>query len=285
MSAAVSVDPSLERAVRADLQRRGRAPRACATHRAVRRTPLSAADEVRLAKRIERGDLLAKQEMTECNLGLVFALAKTYRGRGVQFDDLVQEGTVGLVQAVDRFDYRRGVKFSTYAVLWIRRSLLDAISAERTIRIPATAAQQLAAVRRAEAELRRSGTHHASADAIAERTGLSATSVASLRNAARVTASLDEPISEDAAPLGELIGDPHGVDPGERAAEHELHREAWGLLRLLPARHRQVLLRRYGLSGDRTQSHKEIGALLGVKEERSRQLEREALHRLRALAT
>jgi RNA polymerase primary sigma factor len=281
----MGVAPSLEQAVIADLRRR-RAPGVRGPIRQVGRPgPLSTADETRLAKRIERGDVHAKQEMIECNLRLVIAIAKAYRSRGVQFEDLVQEGMVGLVRAVEGFDHRRGLKFSTYAVWWIRRSLLDAIEAGRTIRIPAKAAQQLAAIRRAEVESARGGAGPAPAEAIAERTGLSAPNVQNLRNAARVTASLDEPISEDATPLGDLIGDPNGADPGERAAEQEVRREVWALLRLLPERHRQVLLRRYGLGGGPPQSHKEVGGWLGVKEERSRQLEREALHRLRELAS
>lgn len=279
----MGVAPSLEQAVITDLRRRGE-PLRVPVRQAGRRLPLSAAEEIRLAKRIERGDALAKQEMVECNLRLVFAIAKSYRGRGVQFEDLIQEGTVGLVRAVEGFDHRRDVKFSTYAVWWIRRSLLDAIESGRTIRIPAKAARQLAAIRRAEAELERGGVHAASAEAVAERTGLSTPNVRNIRDAARVTASLDEPISEDATPLGDVIGDPSAVDPAARAAERELQREAWALLRLLPERHRQVLVRRYGLGGGHPQSHREVGDWLGVKEERSRQLEREALHRLRDLA-
>jgi len=281
----MGVAPSLEQAVVAEL-RRGREDGPWGPIRQLGRPgPLSTAEETRLARRIEHGDLRAKQEMIECNLRLVFAVAKSYRGRGVQFEDLIQEGTVGLVRAVEGFDHRRGLKFSTYAVWWIRRSLLDAIEAGRTIRIPAKAAQQLAAIRRAEAEIERDGISSASTDAIAERTGLSPLNVRNLRSAARVTASLDEPISEDATPLGDLIGDPHAVDPGEHTVEREARGEAWALLRLLPERHRQVLMRRYGLVGGRVQSHKEVGDWLGVKEERSRQLEREALHRLRGLAS
>lgn len=281
----MSVAPNLEQAVIVDLRRRRKPGLQRPVHQSGRRVPLSAAEETRLAKRIERGDVHAKQEMIECNLRLVFAVAKGYRGRGVQFEDLVQEGTVGLVRAVEGFDHRRGLKFSTYAVWWIRRSLLDAVEAGRTIRIPAKATQQLAAIRRAEVEIERGGVRAASAEAIAERTGLSTLNVRNLRSAARVTASLDEPISEDATPLGDLIGDPHAVDPGERAAEREARGEAWALLRLLPERHRQVLVRRYGLGGGTPQSHTEVGEWLGVKEERSRQLEREALHRLRELAS
>src|SRR5271165_277983 len=118
---------------------------------------LSAVEEKVVARRIERGDQQAKREMVECNMGLVFAVARPYQGRGVPFADLLQEGAVGLIRAVDGFDHRRGVKFSTYAVWWIRRSLLDAIPAARTIRIPPQAVQQIAAVRRAEEELRRQG--------------------------------------------------------------------------------------------------------------------------------
>ena len=122
--------------------------------------------------------------MIESNLGLVHALARTYRGRGVPFDDLVQEGTVGLVKAVERFDHRREVKFSTYAVWWIRRSILDALAGSNVIRIPAKANRQLAAVRRAEAELERIGPRRASDAEIAERAELNETTVRSLRGAA-----------------------------------------------------------------------------------------------------
>ena len=120
---------------------------------ASRRPLLTAVEEVRLAKRIERGDLRAKDEMIERNLRLIFALARRYAGRGVPLEDLVQEGTIGLVRAVEKFDYRRDLRFSRYAVWWIRRSLIDALSAARTIRIPSSAGRQLAAIHRAEAEL------------------------------------------------------------------------------------------------------------------------------------
>ncbi len=129
---------------------------------------LSAADEVALARRIERGDPKAKEKLIESNLGLVHLVARTFRGSGVAFPDLVQEGTLGLVRAVEKFDHRRGLKFSTYAVWWIRRSILEAIANSNVIRIPAKARQQLAAVRRAEAELQRIGPAHASDGAIAE---------------------------------------------------------------------------------------------------------------------
>jgi len=242
---------------------------------------LTAADEIGLAQRIEQGDAAATDEMIVRNLRLVRALAARYSGRGVPFEDLVQEGTIGLMRAVEKFDHRRGLKFSTYAVWWIRRSLLDAIGEARTIRIPAAAARQMAAVRATDAELRRSGDAPTD-EAIAQRAGISQATVSVLRAAPHVSASLDQPVDDGSVALGELIADdaPDAVSLAEQA---ETRRQLWAVLRLLPERHRQVLARRYGLLGDRAQTHNEIGAWLGVSDERSRQLEREALHRLREL--
>ena len=183
-----------------------------------------------LARQIERGDLKAKERMIQSNLGLVRAIARTYRGGSAPFADLVQEGTIGLVRAVERFDHRRGVKFSTYAAWWIRRSMLDAIASSNVIRIPAKANQQLAAVHRAEAELERIGRRGASDAEIAARTDLSETTVRSLRAAARVTASLDEPVAEESTPLGDLIGDERAVGPPEEAIAHENHDEVRAML-------------------------------------------------------
>jgi RNA polymerase primary sigma factor len=245
---------------------------------------LSAADEVALAKRIELGDPKAKEKLIERNLGLVHLVARTYSASGVPFADLVQEGTVGLVRAAEKFDHRRGLKFSTYAVWWIRRSILEAIANSNVIRIPAKARQQLTAVRRAEAELRRIGPAHASDGAIAERIQLSEATVRSLRAAARVTTSLDAPVGEDSTPLGDLVADERAVDPSQTMIARENRHEVSAMLRLLPKRHQEVLLRRYGLRGRRMQTHEEIGEWLGVGEQRSRQIEREALHRLRSIA-
>jgi RNA polymerase primary sigma factor len=245
---------------------------------------LSAAEEQALAKRIERGDRQAKDEMVERNLGLVAWVARPYRGSGVPFADLVQGGTVGLLRATERFDHRRGLRFSTYAAWWIRRAILDAIADAGAIRIPAGARHRLAAVRRVEAELARAGQGRASDAEIAERADLSPTTVRSLRGAAQVTASLDAPIGEGATSLGDTVADERAVDPSEHALASERVREVSTLLRLLPQRHREVLTRRYGLSPGGAESHAEIGASLGVGEERSRQIERDALHRLRSIA-
>lgn len=249
-----------------------------------RRPLLTGADEVRLARRIERGDRLAKEQMVESNLRLVFAIARTYRGRGVPFADLAQEGTIGLVRAVEGFDHRRGLKFSTYAVWWIRRAMHDAIRSAPMIRVPAQAAREIAAIRRAESELDRDGVRHASAEALAEVTGISTRSIEALRAAGRVTRSLDETVGADGVALAELIADDRVADPVETTVNRERPSEVAALLRTLPTRYREVVRRRYGVDGARPQSHAEIGAFLGVGEERSRQLEQEALRRLREVA-
>jgi RNA polymerase primary sigma factor len=250
---------------------------------AARRPVLTAAEEVRLARRIERGDLTAKDEMIERNIRLVFALARPFAGRGVSYDDLVQEGIVGLIRAVEKFDYGRGLKFSTYAVWWIRRSLHVAVDGARTIRIPASAGQQRALIQRAEAELRHNGGSPVTDEAIAEKTGVGVRTVVALRGAAQVTASLDEAVGEDATPLGELIADAGAPNAFDETGERETQQQVWRMLGALPKKHREVIARRYGLLGKQVQGHDEIAAWLGVGEERSRQIEREALHWLREL--
>jgi RNA polymerase primary sigma factor len=243
---------------------------------------LSRADEARLAKRIEQGDAAAREQMIESNLRLVISLARQFRGRGVPYADLIQEGTVGLVRAVEGFDHRRGTKFSTYAVWWIRRALLDVLAGARIIRVPQKASRQLAAINNARDELERTGW--ASDDAIAARTELAESAVHTLRGTARVTASLEEPQRPDGLTLQEVTPDAAGRDPSEPAIAREQSRQLREMLQRLPKRHRAVLLARYGLTGTPPLDHNEIGPALGVGEQRSRQLEREALQRLRSIA-
>jgi RNA polymerase primary sigma factor len=248
-----------------------------------RQPVLTATEEVALARRVELGDRGAKEEMVERNLGLVWTAAKRYRGLGVPVEDLVQEGTVGLVRAIDRFDPRRGLRLSTYAAWWIRRAVMDALEDARPIRIPADAARGLAAVNRAERELRAERSGPPTDGAIAARAGLSPERVRALRRAARVTASLDSEVGDNGTAMHDLVADPGAGDPWGRVDEHETRRQVCAMLKLLPARHREVLVRRYGIVGGGAETHAEIGAQLGVGEERSRQLEHEALHRLREL--
>jgi RNA polymerase primary sigma factor len=245
---------------------------------------LTREDETRLAKRIERGDTEAKQQMIESNLRLVFAVARAYRGRGTPYADLVQEGTIGLIHAVEKFDYRRELKFSTYAVWWIRRSILDAVGRAQLIRIPPKARRQMAAVHHAADDLEHGGERPISSTAIAQRVGLKTQTVQALRAAPRVTVSLDEPLGDDLATYGDMIADERIPDPSASMIAEDQNREVGNMLRLLPARHREVVMRRYGLGERQVQSHEEIGRWLGVGEERSRQIEREALHRLRVVA-
>jgi RNA polymerase primary sigma factor len=247
------------------------------------RRVLTGAEEIRLAKRIARGDTRAKREMIERNLGLVRSIARSYSGRSVPFEDLVQEGTIGLIRAVEKFDYSRGLKFSTYAVWWIRRSMMSAVNAERTIRIPGSAVHQLAAIRRAEDEFQREHAGPATDRAIAERTGLGLRTIAGLRATAQVTRSLNESVSDDGTPLADLVADTRAVDAWEQMDQHESQHQVWRMLSALPARHRRVITARYGLDGREPQAHDEIAKALGVGEERSRQVEREALHWLREL--
>jgi RNA polymerase primary sigma factor len=244
---------------------------------------LTAEEEMQLGRRIKNGDREAKETMIRSNLGLVYSIARGYNGLGVPFEDLVQEGTVGLIRAVEKFDYRRGVKFSTYGVWWIRRAIVDALGGAQTIRMPAEAGRHLAAVRRAESELRRLSPAAPTSEEIAERTGLSLHSVRTLRGAARVTTSLDQQVGEDGTALADLVVDPDPVDPLSRLELKETRRRVWWMLKLLPNRHREVLVLRYGIDGDTAHTHTQVAARLGIGEERSRQLEREALHRLREL--
>jgi RNA polymerase primary sigma factor len=246
---------------------------------------LSGADEVALAKRIQRGDRSARDQMIERNLRLVFAIARAYSDGRVPFADLVQEGTIGLIHAVERFDHRREAKFSTYAVWWIRRAILNALAESGVIRIPAKANRQLAGILQAEAEIERARPRRATDVEIAERARMNVTTVSALRRAARVTGSLEEPVGDDRTKLLERVPDERAADPSELAIAREQRSELAAMLGLLPDRQREVLIRRFGLNGRPPQSHREIGEALGVGEARSGQIERDGLHRLRSMAT
>jgi RNA polymerase primary sigma factor len=245
---------------------------------------LTASEEVTLAKSIERGDLLAKRRMIESNLRLVVSIAKGYRGLGVPFLDLIQEGTLGLNRAVEKFDWRRGFKFSTYATWWIRQSVQRAVANHaRTIRVPVHVVerqQKLSrAARRLEVELGREATK----EELAEATGLPMQHVDEALGAAQASVSLNQTVgADDEGELGDLFADREAADPFDEAEESLRRQGVRKALDALPERERRILELRFGFDGE-PWTLEAIGHELDLTRERVRQLEAQALARLSAL--
>jgi RNA polymerase primary sigma factor len=244
---------------------------------------LTAAEEVELAKRVERGDRAAKERMINSNLRLVVSIAKRYQGHGVPFGDLIQEGVIGLNRAVEKFDWRRGFKFSTYATWWIRQACQRAIANQsRTIRVPAHVHERRAKLarigRRLEAESGRKPTN----EELAEATGYEVQHVEEALGAVEASVSLNQTVGEDGdGELGDLFADPGALDPAEEADE-TLRRDAVRrALSALPELERRVLELRYGFDGEQ-QSLEAIERELGISRERVRKLERDAFAQLAA---
>jgi RNA polymerase primary sigma factor len=246
---------------------------------------LTAAEEIELAKRIERGDLAAKDRMINANLRLVVSQARRYQGHGLPMEDLVQEGMLGLIRAVEKFDWRRGFKFSTYGTLWIRQALQRGLQNHgRTIRLPVHVAQRQTKVRKIESQLSTKLSRDPTDEEIAAAAELPVEEVAELRELTRGLTSLDQPVGEDGeTALGDLLASDH-PEPSDEIANADRDQRLNDVVGQLPEDERNVIRIRFGLAGDEPRTLRQTGVELGIPLSLARELEQQGLSRLAASA-
>ena len=244
---------------------------------------LTAAEEVSLAKALERGDMRARRRLIESNLRLVVSIARRYSGRGLSFLDLIQEGNVGLMKAVERYDWRLGHRFSTYATWWIRQAVTRALADQgRTIRVPAQVVDTINRMARVERQLTQKHNRVPTHEELAEEMGIKATKVEELKRVSQEPVSLASPVGEDATELGEMIEDERQRGLGSDMANRQRDAHISDLISQLPYRERLILELRYGLGGEQPHTLEEVGRRFGVTRERVRQIETRTLRRLAA---